>query len=41
MKMTSFTSFSVKRWSENPNPHVVHKICRNGNRIAWPSIGNR
>ena len=34
----SFTSSRVKRWSENATPHVIHKSCGNGNRIACPSI---
>ena len=38
MKKTSFASFRVKRWGENPTPHVVHKSRGNGNRIAYPSI---
>ena len=41
MKKTSFASFRMKRWGKNPTPHVVHKSCGNGNRIACPSIGSR
>lgn len=37
-KKQPYESFRVKRWGKNPTPHVVHKSCGNGNRIAYPSI---
>ena len=37
-KKQPYESFRVKCWGGNSSPHVVHKSCGNGNRIAYPSI---